>query len=432
MDQYTTNNNDRDNNNAYTWQNPNPYNNGYSGYTDVPKKEPVPKKVRKKASGTTVALISVSAVAAMLFIAVCVMYVIITSGGSKNKLYLQGSDTHKNENVNNGSAPEDKTDEQNSDVVLPDLETTKPTTGALSIPQIYAKLKDSVVGITVTVAGAPQISQGSGTGIVLSEDGYISTNAHVVNGATTIKVILANNQEYNAQIIGLDEKTDLAVIKIEATGLTPAEIGDSNTLLVGETVVAIGNPYGIELAGTVTSGIVSALNRQLEIEGTYMTLIQTDASINPGNSGGPLVNAYGQVIGITSSKIVTTGYEGIGFAIPITGATDIIEELIQYGYIKNRPFIGIQGSDLDATYASLYGIPNGVYVQYVDPESDAYSKGLKKGDIITAINGVEIASMAELDAEKNKNKPGDSITLTVYRNTKYLDITIMLSESSGE
>ena len=162
-----------------------------------------------------------------------------------------------------------------------------------------------------------------------------------------------------------------------------------------------------------------------------MTLIQTDASINPGNSGGPLVNAYGQVIGITSSKIVTSGYEGIGFAIPITGATDIIEELIQYGYIKDRPYIGIQGSDLDATYAQMYNIPQGIYVQYVDPESDAYSKGLKKGDIITAVNGVKISNMAELDEQKNNHSPGDTITLSVYRNTRTVDIKIILSESSG-
>lgn len=425
-----TNNNSQQNNSEYTWQNPNPYNSadntdytGYTGYTKPPKP---PKKPRRKLSGTEWALIAVGGVSVVLLITVIVLFASLGAKTDKQPIVQDG----QVENI-----PEtEENNEQDSDenVNLPTLETQPPSTDAMTIPQVYEKVKDSVVGIIVTTAGNATVAQGSGTGIILSEDGYISTNAHVVDGATAIKVVLANEKEYQAELIGADSRTDIAVIKIDETGLSPAEFGDSDSLVVGETVIAIGNPYGLELAGTVTSGIVSALNRQIVIESFYMTLIQTDASINPGNSGGPLVNTYGQVIGITSSKIVESGYEGIGFAIPMSGATKIIEELIQHGYIKNRPFIGITGSDIDKNYAQIYSIPEGVYVEYVDPESDAYKKGLKHGDIIVAVDGVEIGSMAELDAEKNKKSPGDTLTLTVYRNTKKLEISVVLSEATNE
>ncbi len=407
---------------GYTWQNPSPYNDytGYTGYTAKPQK---PKKERKKLSGTAIALIGVSCVAVVLMLALA---------GSLSYGLLRYRTQNKPETPN--SVIEQDDDDRNDVDIddLPTIETQQPTVdGALSIPQVYQKMKDSVVGIIVTKTDGMQIGQGSGTGIVISEDGYIATNAHVVSDAKSVKVVMADETEYSASIIGYDERTDLAVIKIDATGLSPAEFGDSGKLAVGETVVAIGNPYGLELAGTVTSGIVSALDRRIAIEGVYMTLIQTDASINPGNSGGPLVNVYGQVIGITSSKIVTTGYEGIGFAIPSSGAIDIIEELIQKGHVSGRPYIGIQGGDLNPTYSQMYNIPQGVYVQYVDPESDAYKKGLRQGDIITALDGVDIDSMAALDDEKNKHNPGDSVTLSVYRNTRKIEITIILSESSG-
>ncbi len=420
-------------NNEYTWQNPNPYNSnmenensGYTGYKGYqkPQKEPKsPKNPKRKLSGMEWALISVGGVAVILLITVISLFASLSA--KNEKPVIQNEQTQQQTDKETNKKP-------NENVNVPSLETQPPSTDAMTIPQVYTKVKDSVVGIIVTKAGNATVSQGSGTGIILSEDGYISTNAHVVEGATTIKVVLANDKEYSAELIGSDSRTDIAVIKIEEKNLQPAEFGDSESLVVGETVIAIGNPYGLELAGTVTSGIVSALNRQIVIESFYMTLIQTDASINPGNSGGPLVNTYGQVIGITSSKIVESGYEGIGFAIPMNGATKIIEELISHGYIKNRPFIGITGSDIDKNYAQIYSIPEGVYVEYVDPESDAYKKGLKHGDIIVAVDGVEISSMAELDAEKNKKSPGDSLKLTVYRNTKKLEISVVLSESTNE
>lgn len=420
-------------NQTYTWQNPNPYNGGYNGYNGYNGQRPAHQadKPKRKLGGTEIALICVGAVSVILLIAVIAMFMSavtrthIADPDVDNDISQDffGDDTDDSDNEADINRPTED---------LPTLETQDPTTDALTIPKIYNKVKDSVVGITVTITGSTGIEQGSGTGIILSEDGYISTNAHVVDGASTIKVILTDESEHNAQLIGIDTRTDLAVLKIEKTGLQPAEFGNSDSLQVGETVVAIGNPYGMELAGTVTSGIVSALNRQIVIEGFYMTLIQTDASINPGNSGGPLVNSYGQVIGITSSKIVQSGYEGIGFAIPMSGATAIIQDLIQYGYIKDRPYIGITGYDIDQASAAMYSLPQGVRVESVDPESDAYAKGLKRGDIIIAVDGTDITSMADLESEKNKKKPGDTLTLTVYRNTKELDITIVLSESTAD
>lgn len=409
-------NDNNTNENGYTWQNPSPYTSAYNG--SIPPKKP--KKPRKKPSGTKVLLISLIGAVAALLIAVAILVSMLIGDGEKpSKPQDDNVQTEQKEEIKN-------------DVNLPALQTQPPSTDALTVPQICQKVEPSVVSIIVNVMSDGQIAQGSGTGIILSEDGYISTNAHVVSSATTVKVVLADATEYDAEIIGSDSRSDIAVLKIDATGLSAAEFGNSDNLVKGETVVAIGSPYGLELQGTVTAGIVSALDRQLIIENVYMTLIQTDASINPGNSGGPLVNSYGQVIGITSSKIVSGGYEGIGFAIPITGATEIIEELIQYGYIKDRPSIGIYGRNMDENYAKFYSIPTGVYVEYVDPESDAHKQGLKKGDIITKVDGVEIDSMATLDAEKNKHKPGEKITLTVFRNARYHDITITLSEASGE
>lgn len=420
MNEYKNSENGQGNNETpdtgYTWSNPSPYTPNYT--TQVPER---PKKKRRKLNGVEAALIAVSSFAVIMFVAVCVLASNIVLG-PRGAVINNGTGT----STSDEDAPK-------NNVSLPSLQVQQPDSDALTIPQIYVKVKDSVVGIIVTSAANGQLGQSSGTGIILSEDGYIATNAHVVENAATLKVVLTDNSEHNAELIGYDKKTDIAVIKIDKTGLQPAEFGNSDNLVQGESVVAIGNPYGLELQGTITSGIISALNRQMVIENVYMTLIQTDAAINPGNSGGPLVNMYGQVIGITSSKIVSAGYEyeGIGFAIPISGATGIIEELIQYGYVKDRPTIGIYGRDLDATYAQFYSIPQGVYVEYVNPESDAFAKGLKKGDIITAINGVAVDSMVTLDAQKNNFQPGDTVTLKVFRNTKYIDISVVLSESTS-
>jgi len=296
----------------------------------------------------------------------------------------------------------------------------EPLTGT----QIIKKVKPSVVGIVSSVP----YGQIAGSAIIMTEDGYIITNQHLVDSATAVKVVFEDGTEYDAEIIGQDAKTDLAVVKIDATGLTPAEFGDSTVLEEGEPVIAIGNPTGLKLFATATSGIVSAVNREITVDDRVFTLIQTDAAINSGNSGGPLINQYGQVIGINSIKIATSSIEGLGFAIPISEAQDVINSLIKYGYVRERPVIGITGANINERAAIIYNMPRGVYVEEVSSGSGASAAGLQPGDIITGINGKTVATMSELNIEKGNFKAGDTVTLTVYREGRTIDLNIVLSE----
>lgn len=304
---------------------------------------------------------------------------------------------------------------------------TTSASGALSTPDIIQKVIPSVVGISATsMSGAS-----SGSGIVFSEDGYIVTNQHVIDGAQAIKVTLSDGTEYDASLIGQDEKTDLAVVKINATNLQAAEIGDSDDLVQGETVLVIGNPLGETLSGSTTQGIVSALGREIEVEGKIMHYIQTDAAINPGNSGGPLVNQSGLVVGVTSAKISSSSTEGLGFAIPINDAVPVIEDLINNGYVSGRPLIGISGENVTLQTSLIYNMPQGVYVRYVDPESYAYTAGIQPGDIITAINDTEITTISELNNVRDNYNAGDTVTLKVYRNGNTMDIKVKLGEATA-
>lgn len=297
--------------------------------------------------------------------------------------------------------------------------------GPLTTPGIIQKVLPSVVGIsTATVSG-----EGSGSGIVFSEDGYIVTNQHVINGAQAVKVTLSDGQEYEAALVGQDERTDLAVVKINANNLSAAEIGDSDELVQGETVLVMGNPLGETLSGSTTQGIVSALGREIEVEGRIMHYLQTDAAVNPGNSGGPLVNQAGLVVGVTSAKISSTYTEGLGFAIPINDAIPVIEELINNGYVSGRPVIGISGENISQQVAFLYGLPQGVYVRYIEPDSGAYFAGIQQGDVITALNGTAVASISELNNLRDNFKAGDTVTLTVYRHGEVLEIDVVLGEA---
>ncbi len=298
----------------------------------------------------------------------------------------------------------------------------------LTISEIAAKVTPSVVGINVE----SMMESGTGTGIIMSEDGYIITNAHVVSGMTKITVVLMDETEYEATLIGSDTQSDLALLKIDATGLTAAEFGDSDDLVIGADVVAIGNPLGMDFAGTVSDGIVSGLNREVEIDGQVMNYIQTNASINSGNSGGPLVNSQGQVVGINSAKISSAIAEGMGFSIPINDALPILEELKENGYISGRPQIGIGGQDIDEDTANYYNVPSGVLVQEISENSGAEDAGIQIGDIITAINGTEIASVAELNEIKNECSPGDSIKLTVYRDGQTTNVNVVLTEQDSQ
>lgn len=304
--------------------------------------------------------------------------------------------------------------------------------GALSLQEIYKKCIGSVVSITASA----QSGKSSGTGIVLSADGYLITNHHVIENAQVIAVQTSDDRQFQASIIGSDEASDLAVLKVDATYLQPAEFGDSGKLAVGDRVVAIGDPLGAQLRGTMTSGIVSAINRDLEVNDRTMTLIQTDAALNNGNSGGPLINCYGQVIGINTMKLrsyYSTTAEGLGFAIPMAVAKPILEELMENGYVAGRPAIGISYDTLPLAFRIYYNLPEGVYISAVYDGSDAQAKGVAAGDIITAVNGTRVTSIDELNRVKNQFTAGDSITLTLYNGGSYRDVEVtLIDQATGQ
>ncbi len=262
------------------------------------------------------------------------------------------------------------------------------------------------------------VEQGSGSGIIISNDGYIVTNQHVIDGATEISVILNTGDEHKATLVGADEKSDLAVLKIEKTGLPAATLGNSEDVKVGELAVAIGNPLGQELAGSVTAGVISAVNRTMTVENKVYNLIQTDAAINPGNSGGALVNEYGQVIGINTIKLSSTGVEGIGFAIAISEAKPIIDDLINNGYVSGRPLVGI-------TFETTR---SGLSVTALSPGSGAANAGVQIGDLIVKADGEVVKSSAQINKIRDTKKPGDTLTLTVIRNGELMEINVVLGE----
>jgi serine protease Do len=274
-----------------------------------------------------------------------------------------------------------------------------------------------------------------GSGIIMTSDGYIITNAHVVAGAKSLKVVTYDGKTYSAKLIGSDSITDLALIKVDATGLKAAEFGSSSDMKVADTVMAIGNPGGLEFNSSVTVGYVSALNREITNSETGYTMkcIQTDAAINPGNSGGALVNMHGQVIGINSSKIVATGYEGLGFAIPIDTAQPIITQLKEYGYVKDRAMLGITGTYIDPMTARFYGLDSGLYVYSITSEYIS-AAGIQRSDVITKIDGKAITSMNSVTTAIASKKPGDTVTLTVSRAStgKTFTVEVKLVQATGK
>ena len=298
----------------------------------------------------------------------------------------------------------------------------------------------SVVGVKVDFYeqgffGELQETSEEGSGIIYSEDGYIITNYHVVEDAISstsaqVTVTLSNQEEYIAEIIGTDSVTDLALLKIDVTGLTPATFGKSSDLQVGELAVAIGNPLGQEFAGSVTVGYISALNRTITTDGRTYKLIQTDAAINPGNSGGALVNSKGEVVGINTVKVTDTTVEGLGFAIPSDDALKIIEELKLTGKIV-RPYIGIYGIDMDEATAKRNNLVEGVYVYQVFSGSPAEAAGISRGDIIVEFDGQQVKTKQELNNAKNQKSIGDKVKVKVYRGGDYQELEITLSGDDG-
>ena len=308
------------------------------------------------------------------------------------------------------------------------------TSKQLTLAELYAKNVNSTVGITTAVTtnywGFQTTQPASGSGFVFSDDGYILTNYHVISGASSVTVTMYDGSTYDAMIVGYDASNDIAVLKIDAMGLTPVVLGDSDTINVGDTVVAIGNPLG-ELTFSLTSGVVSALDREVTFsDGTRMDLIQTDCAINSGNSGGALFNLYGEVIGITNAKYSSSGsgasIDNIGFAIPLNTVRDIVASIIEKGFVT-KPYMGISVATVSEEVKS-YGIPAGASVQAVEADSPAEKAGLQRNDIITEANGETITTSSELVDMVGSSSPGDVMTLSVFRNGAYVTVEVTIGE----
>ncbi len=314
-----------------------------------------------------------------------------------------------------------------------------------AVTSIAKKVGPSIVGIRMVTQSprswyygdAMSQSKYEGSGIIISSNGYIMTNYHVIQYAdpknsisknTALEVFLPDNRQAIAKFIGGDQRSDLAVIKIEMDNLPEAKLGDSDALEVGELAVAIGNPLGLEFQGSVTAGVISALNRTISIDDRTLNLIQTDAAINPGNSGGALVNAKGEIIGINTAKISLSGVEGLGFAIPMNEAKPIIDQLIMFGYVKGRPFVGISGREITDSISRQYNLPVGIYILEVVPDSGAEKAGIRKDDILVSIAGKDIRTMKDLDNIKETYKANDTVDVIIVRNGRRLNLSLTFSE----
>ena len=392
-----------------------------TGFGEVPpmSQKPHTPKNKKHSRGLALGLCGVAA-ACLLFAGGAVVGNMAFGGHANSDSGTSASTSDSAPTLQINSKPE--SDSSNSS-------DNYDTADGMAGEDIYKKVNPSVVSVISTTAEGT----GSGSGVIMSKDGYIITNNHVVDGAQSVSVQLSDGTSLDAEIIGTDEQTDLAVIKVTPTSdLTAAEFGDSDELEPGEYAYAIGSPGGVQFANTITGGRISAINRDLTVNDRVMTLIQTDASINNGNSGGALINKYGQVVGITSAKLSGNAFgsatvEGMGFAIPINTAKDIVDELIQNGYVSGRPSIGITGQNVE----SADGKVSGVQVYSIDSRAKAASEGLQVGDVITAVDGTPTPTMDDVNTVKEGKKAGDKLTLSVYRIStgKTLNITVMLTDA---
>lgn len=420
MDEFKWNNDDFQNNS-----------NEFEKISESTEIVPIPNKSKKKKYG----------ISAIITAIVLTMIISVSAVALLEPIFDDFSDG-KNAVLFDDDYDDDDDDNLNANTVAKDNKGEK-----MEIPDIADKVGPAVVGVInkATYSGNPyayyfpdmygygqqqqtEVEQGTGSGILISSDGYIVTNYHVIEGASSISVILSTGKEYTATLKGSDERTDLALLKIEGEEFPYATFGDSSKLRVGDLCVAIGNPLGQELAGTVTVGYISALNRSVTIDNKKLTLLQTDAAINPGNSGGALVNQYGEVIGINTAKISSSNLEGLGFAIPTEEAKPILNDLMQSGYVKGRPVIGFAGRALSLQEAKRYNLVEGIYVYSMTSNSPAYLSGIKVGDIVTECNGTKVTTVDELNEIKNKFKPNDIIKLKVWRNGSYTTISLVLGE----
>ncbi len=310
----------------------------------------------------------------------------------------------------------------------PEGQENVPQEGGLSLQEIYLKNIPSVVSITCTLSDGAA----SGTGVVLSENGYIVTNAHVIEDAQTISVLLTDTRTFSAQVVGSDGASDLAVLYVAADDLTPAEFGDSSLLQVGDVVVAIGDPLGVEFRGTMTDGIISAINRDVVTDGRTMTLIQTNAALNSGNSGGPLINCYGQVIGINTMKISTladsAGVEGLGFAIPSATVKEVVDQLLEQGYVSGRASLELEGEWISEFDQHFRRLPAGFYITGVPEDSSAAQIGLTTGDILLTLDGVRLTDEDDLESVLYAHQAGDTVEITYYRSGATYTASLVLGE----
>lgn len=393
------------------------YGGAYEQWSGSSKKQKKPPKPKKPGSGRWKWVVGLVAVAALAFGGgIAVSHIDFSAGNAAADSAASSSTGSRDIPADSATVP---ISDSNEDMA--------------SYSAVYEKVSPSIV--SVVVDSIQTGASGSGSGVIMSEDGYIITNNHVVEGADKYSVVLSDSSSYDAELIGTDEQTDLAVLKVDKTGLSTAEFGDSDSLKVGDRAFAIGSPGGVEFQNSFTGGFISAINRNVTINDRVMNLIQTDTAINPGNSGGALINASGQVIGITSSKLSGstlsgTSIEGMGFAIPTSTVKEVVDQLIAYGHVTGRPAIGISGYDISETRAAYYDVPQGVLVSGVDSNSDAAAQGIKSGDIITGVNGKDITCMNDINAIKQELSAGDSMKLTIYRSGKTLDITIALIDEA--
>ena len=399
-------------------QNRNPYsgaaqvswNTPQSNYAPAPPQAPAQPKKKSKAPLAIILII------AIFITSICGGFIGSgiskkLGGGTGNAVVYQ-SDTKTNSNT----------------------DSTGTKTSANTVESVAKNSAASVVEVTTSYVQkgsffGDYVTSGAGSGVIISKDGYIVTNNHVINDAEEIKVTLKSGKEYTAKLVGTDEKTDIAVLKIDAKDLTPATFGDSAALAAGETIVVVGNPLG-SLGGSVTSGIVSATDREIEIDKQTMNLIQVDAAVNPGNSGGALFNLNGELVGIVNAKYSSEEVEGLGFAIPINTAKSTIEDIIEYGYVKGRAQLGITAVEIsDLQQALSAGVTElGVYVYSVNDGSGADKAGLKRGDRLISIDGKEVSSYSILSKILDKHSVGDSVKVVYSRNGEQKTVNVKLIE----
>ncbi len=402
------------------------YNDNYT-QTVTPVAPPKAKKNRKNAA----------LIAGTLALALCVGL----GGGVLGSYMMNGVSTNNTVQSSNGSGVAVKTTE-GKDSGLNIIQAAQSSSAPSTIEEVVAKVKDSVVEITTEITKygtfyGQYVAQGAGSGVIISEDGYIITNNHVIEDASSIKVTLTDGNTYTAKLIGKDAELDVALLKIDADNLTVATLGTSSDLNVGETSIVIGNPLG-QLGGTVTHGIISALNRSIQLDNNTMELLQTDAAINPGNSGGGLFDSEGNLVGIIVAKSVNssdgTSLEGLGFAIPIDNIKNVLGDLKTKGYVSSRPVLGITAVDvLDDTTAARYNVTKqGVYIYSITDGGAADKAGLMVGDCVLKIDGQDVSSKEVLSSIISKHKAGDTIQLTIYRDGKEQTVSATLDEAVSE